>query len=384
MGARHAASGGVASYTKNLVENIPFQGRVTVLCDVLDMPCEYTEGRVRVRRVFRRGAFSVVTLFRALWSEKADVVHFQQELHLYGGPFSALLLQFLILFVRLRSKVVVTLHGVVDLQKVDASFVRENNSALPAWIVRTAMRLIYVPLGWYAHHLVVHEALFKNILVTQYFQSPQKVSVIQHGVEMRERVHREYAREKTRLPHDAFVVLFMGYLTGYKGIDTLIEGFGLFAKEHPHVFLVIGAGKHPKLHNDPQYCNEYKRLEEKAAQHISSDAYTWRGFIEEEDIAHYYSAADVAVYPYTIQMSSSGPMALSIAFSNPFLVSTAFASIADPRAVFGSTPSELARSLAQCRTEDLLSGLGVYVAEKRRALSWEVIGKRYDDLYRTL
>jgi len=143
-------------------------------------------------------------------------------------------------------------------------------------------------------------------------------------------------------------VLIMGYATGYKGIDLLLEGFAEYAHADSRAYLLIGAGKHPKLAQDTAYLKEYERLQHKAAALIPAKQYRWAGFIGEHDIAAYYSAADVSLYPYTIAMSSSGPMSFAMSFQKPFLASDAFQDIlgAFPKVLFDRTAANLAERLA--------------------------------------
>jgi len=155
------------------------------------------------------------------------------------------------------------------------------------------------------------------------------------------------ARQQLQLPENADIALFMGYATGYKGLDLLIEGFASYAVKNPRAYLVIGAGEHPKLQGEPSYRVEYARLQQKAADLIPKEQYEWRGFIPESQIASYYSASDVSLYPYTTAMASSGPMSFAIGLEAPFLVSSAFANIFSnaPHLVFDRTPKSLAEKL---------------------------------------
>jgi glycosyltransferase involved in cell wall biosynthesis len=272
-------------------------------------------------------------------------VHIQQELALFGGILTAYLLQWLVFL--WRDRTVITLHGVVDLAKIDANFVKENNSKLPVWLVRLAFKAIYLPLMKWSKKVIVHEDYFKEIMVKSYHITPEKISVIPHGVEPLQTMDQDKARQKLGVAKDANVALFMGYATGYKGIDLLIEGFAKFSKKDKKAYLLIGAGRHPKLYNDLAYLREYARLQAKAAALIPDGQYNWRGFINEKEITAYYSASDVSLYPYTAAMSSSGPMSFAIGYEKPFLVSSAFDIIFKeyPLLLFERTAESLSHSL---------------------------------------
>lgn len=346
-GGKHISTSGVASYSKNLITNLAETGeQQTVICEALDgKPVTYREEGVDVQRVFEKNATFMPHVHAALKQANPDVVHIQQELALFGGILTAYLLQWLVF--RWRSKTVITLHGVVDPRKIDADFVKENNATLPVWLVRLAFKIIYTPLMRWSKKIIVHEAYFKSIMVESYGIHPDKISVIPHGVEPLQASSPAEARARLALPAQANIALFMGYATGYKGIDLLIEGFSTYAKSHSNAYLIIGAGKHPKLHDDATYLKEYERLQQKAATLLPKNQYDWRGFIAEDEIADYYSASDVSLYPYTTAMSSSGPMSFAIGYEKPFLVSMAFEHIfrAYPLLLFERSTEGLASRL---------------------------------------
>lgn len=345
-GEKHISGSGVASYSKNLVTHLDRTHiDQTVICDKIADKETYDEDGVTVRRAFDRRPRFVLDIHRELKKAAPDVVHIQQELALFGNVITAYLLQWLVFF--WRKKTVITLHGVVDPATIDKAFVAENNSRLPVWLIKFAFRVLYTPLMKWPRKVIVHEQYFKDIAVRSYGINPDKIAVIPHGVEALQTLDQTDARAVLGIPKDAEVILFMGYATGYKGIDLLIDGFSQYAKSHPKAYLIIGAGKHPKLHGNEKYIAEYARLQAKAAS-IPAGQYTWEGFISEADITAYYSASDLSVYPYTTAMSSSGPMSFAIGYEKPFLVSTAFKAIFRqyPQLIFNHTADDLAKKLA--------------------------------------
>lgn len=380
-GEKHVSSSGVASYSKNLITSLIESGdEQVVVCNVLSQPESYREDGISVVRAFERSPNYIVKVHAALKKADPDIVHIQQELSLFGGIATAYLLQWLVL--AWRKKTVITLHGVVDPHKIDAAFVKENNSRLPVWIVRLAFTIIYTPLMKWAKTVIVHEDYFKEIMVQSYGIKPDKIHVIPHGVEPLQTVSKDKAREQLDLRQVADVVLFMGYATGYKGLDLLIEGFEKYAAQNKNAYLVIGAGKHPKLHNDAAYLKEYSRLQAKAQRLLPKNQYTWRGFIEEEEITAYYSASDVSLYPYTTAMSSSGPMSFAIGYEKPFLVSTAFEAIfkQQPELLFDRTPEALAKKLEYFFTHQ--DQYGAISRSLKTERSWYRVAERTHQTYR--
>lgn len=381
-GEKHVKGSGVASYSKNLVTHIAaMHNDQTVICNTIDgRREEYVEDKVLVHRVFERKPSFLIAVHKKLKEVDPDVVHVQQELALYGNIITAYLLQWLVFL--WRKKVVITLHGVVDPKAVNAEFVKENNSRLPVWLVQLGFRVIYTPLMRWANKVIVHEQHFKDIAVASYGVRPDKVEVVPHGIEILESMDEQQARTTLSLPGNAKVALFMGYATGYKGLDLLIEGFGEYAKNHSDAYLIIGAGKHPKLSKDKQYLEEYDRLQAKASKLIPERQYRWEGFIDEREIVTYYSASNVSLYPYTTALSSSGPMSFAIGYEKPFLVSTAFERIfqESPQLLFERTGRALADRLEYFFShQEEYAAVSANLKAKR---NWTNVGARTLQLYK--
>jgi glycosyltransferase involved in cell wall biosynthesis len=377
-GEKHVQGSGVAAYSKNLITHT---SGVTheVICEVTSSSEKYNEGHVVVHRVFKRNPLYIFVIHRCLKRINPEVVHIQQELALFGNVITAYLLQWLVLL--WRKKTVITIHGIVDPTKIDKKFVKENNSRLPVWLIRLAFRVIYTPLMKWAKRIIVHEAHFKEVAISKYGIAASKIDVVPHGVETLRIIDRELARSALDIPQTAKVVLFMGYATGYKGLDLLIEGFAKFAAVDPRAYLIIGAGKHPKLSRDPTYLAEYQRLMQKAEKMLPRGSYQWQGFIDESEITSYYSASDVSIYPYTTAMSSSGPMSFAIGYEKPFLVSTAFKDIfaSHPKILFEQNPTSLAQRLQEFFAEQDTYTTASKVLKQTR--TWESVGRKTAKVY---
>jgi polysaccharide biosynthesis protein PslF len=377
-GEKHSKSGGVASYTKNLVNAIPLEYIENhVFGEIINNQTSYIEEGVSVHRVFHRDPRFVFELLKKIRTIKPDTIHIQQELGLYGNMVTAFLLQFLILFAPVKKKVI-TLHGVVSPKQINQKFVQENNSKLPAFLVKIAFYCIFKPLTKYADTIVVHEDIFKNVLITDYKVDETKIQVIPHGVEELHLDDKNYSRQLLNIAQGTTVFLFMGYLTGYKGLDLLVEGFADYTKKTPNTLLIIGAGKHPKLANDTEYLKkQYNRLQNKATTMIPRENCRWVGFVEEYDIKKYYSVADAIVFPYTISMSSSGPMALAIGYGVPILASDVFRGVLADEFLFAKNSHALSIKMSNFDTKKSL-----LIAEKiKLARQWNMLGKQYHDLY---
>lgn len=382
---KHVSDSGVASYTKNLLTNLPADNADThyVICNRLGdgTTKQYEEGRLHITRSFDRTPASMLAIHKQLRRIRPDVIHLQHELSLYGNLITAYLVPLLVL--AWRRKMVVTLHGVVSLAGVNKAFIRANNYGLaPVWAVRLGLRLLYGPLARFAGHIVVHEPYFKQILNKEYGIAEDKISVIPHGVEDFQLINKRNARQQLNIPANKKVVLFMGYAAGYKGIDLLLEGFAEYAKVQPNAMLLVGAGMHPKLKDDQAYKDTYTQLKYKAALLISADQYRWVGFIKEDEVGLYYSASDVSVYPYQLALSSSGPMSFAIGHRKPFLASAAFKQVFARDFIFENTPDAMATKLADFFAES--SRFKDNIFQLRQSRLWSRVGQQTAELYKTI
>jgi len=377
------AMDGVRSYTEQLVTNMELStlDKMYVLADQLEAPESYTDRTVEIIRCYKRNSpLYAFQIYKQIKKLQPDIVHFQQELSLYGNVLTAYLLQWL--FFKLRNRtVIVTVHAAVSLKAIDRDFIKANNSSLPVWLVKIAFRIIYKPLCRWAKAIIVHENEFKHRLVSEYGVRDSKITVIPHGVPSLTRLAKTAARRNLQIGKHQQVVLFMGYLTGYKGLDLLIEGFRHYADTNPNSLLLIGAGPHPKFEHNQNYQREYQRLENKARALIPAVNYRWMGFINQNELEQYFSAADVSIYPYQVVMSTSGPKAISIGHGVPFIASDLFEPLVeDKKLLFAREPEALAACVVnffkhQAKYEQEIQKL-------RTTLLWDRISALTLSLYR--
>jgi hypothetical protein len=161
---------GVAGYTKNLLKNVPRAkgDEIYVVCNKINGQAErYQEDGMTIIRAFDRNHKFVRQIYNEIQGINPDVVHVQHEIPLYGGIHTAFMVPWLLFLLR-RYKVVVTLHHVVSLQKIDREFVRSNKSAMPVWAVKLAFLVITKSLVRGAHTIITHEPYFRDVLIKEY------------------------------------------------------------------------------------------------------------------------------------------------------------------------------------------------------------------------
>lgn len=381
-GLKHFKLGGVASYTKNLVDSIISHSKVevTFFANKLDDKKEiYEEDKAKIIRCYSKNIFYPFQIFWNVikYGNEINTIHIQHEYFLYGGIFSACLFPFMLLLFRLlRKSVIVTLHGIIPLSKIDENFMKQNNMKGYPSILRLGLFAITKLISFFTTKIIAHENYFKNILTKDYGINKDKIVVIPHGIEERnDLINQEKAKEILGVKGKR-VLLFFGYITGYKGLELLIDAFGCL--DDKKYFLFIAGGEHPRLKNDIAYQQYVKSLKEKARKISKNIAFT--GFVPEEKISLYFSAADLVLFPYKIAMASSGPLNLTFSYKKPFFVSKIFGkSIGINKLTFDDNPMKLAKKISNQKSYNRFFKKVIYL---NKINSWEKIGKKHLLLYK--
>ncbi|HEX6460649.1 MAG TPA: glycosyltransferase [Thermoleophilaceae bacterium] len=368
LGQRHAGHSGVTSYAGNLAHALAAEGAsVTVVApDEPGEPPVAQDGPVRVERRFRRGAGALPVAGRAAKQTKAPVVHLQHELFLYGGPSSIPgLMAALAGRRRDGTAQVVTMHQVVESSTIDRSFTQLHRVQAPAVLARAGLATVQQAIRRLSSRVIVHEPSFAEMV--------GNAVVVPHGVETAAPVDREHARAELGLDHRLTVLCF-GFLAPYKGLETALEAAELAGDR---VRLVIAGGEHPRLAaSGDSYADELRDRYGATA--------TFTGRVPEEQVATWFSAADIALFPYPRPFSSSGSLALALAHRTPFLVSPQLGqTIGAPESItVPLDPPVLANRLKELAGAPArLEGLRESCAGFGSGRSWSDVARRHLELY---
>jgi glycosyltransferase involved in cell wall biosynthesis len=136
------------------------------------------------------------------------------------------------------------------------------------------------------HAVTVHHHATRTLLLEQY-RTTTPISVIPHGHTAHPfglLPHHQYARQQLGLTLDAPLLLYLGMIRRYKGIETLIDAMELL----PHAHLVIAGHA-----ADTVYLSE---IHQHTARRINV---TIRPrFLPDHEAAQYLAACDLLVLPY--------------------------------------------------------------------------------------
>jgi len=117
---------------------------------------------------------------------------------------------------------------------------------------------------------------------------------------------REVARDRFHLPPDALTLLYVGYISPYKNVPRLIEQFGQLAGDRLRL-LVAGKPDTAALHT---------AIETAAA--ADPRVHTFLDYVENDDLQHWFGAADVVVLPFQ-EILNSGSAIMALSFDRPIL-----------------------------------------------------------------
>ncbi len=367
---RHAAtvSSGVACYTARLADALAGEGMdVSVVAPVMEREPEVTQlGRVRVERRYRPGATALPVAVRAARRTQAPVVHLQHEVFLFGGPSSVPGLVPAMASLRRRGLgPVVTMHQVVDPSVVDEDFTRVHRVRLPPRMARAGLAGVQRSVRSLAAATVVHEHAFGEIV-------PDAV-VVPLGLDRSEPLPGHRAKEALGLDPERLVALCFGFLSPYKGLEAALDAAEIAGAA---VQLVVAGGEHPRLAGKDAYAESLQ------ARYGATARFT--GYVPHDDVAAWFSAADVVLVPYPRPFASSGPLAQALGYGTPVLCSPALAasSGAPDGMVAPIDPPGLARRLVELsedpsRLEALRAASRAMAADR----SWDRVAQRHVSLY---
>lgn len=368
-GSHHAGTSGVASYAANLARAMRTRGAsVHVVAPVADdgrHRVEHDGDGIRVDRCFTPDRGGLCDAARTVQACGAPVAHIQFELFLYGGPGAIVgVVETLGRLRRQGIPTVLTMHQAVDPSTVDRDYTALHRVPVPAPVARAGIGTLQRMLHRASSATVVHEEPFRRML--------PDATVIPHGIERPRPLDRATARAELDLD-DRFVALCFGFLAPYKGLEVALEAGERAGRD---VLVVVAGGEHPRLAASGDGYAEVLRTR-------YGHGARFTGWVPGDDVARWFSAADVAVFPYPKPFSSSGALALALAYDTAVLLSAPLARcIGAPSDSVFSTTDDLAAKLRTLSTDpaaaDRLRAWTSCLADGR---AWNDVADRHLDLY---
>jgi D-inositol-3-phosphate glycosyltransferase len=240
------------------------------------------------RRLLSYALKTKSAVFHILWNNKFELF-----------DRTALMLYYKLL----GKKVVFTAHN-VNAGERDA-----NDTFLNRLTLKIQYRLL--------DQIFVHTGRMKTELASQFGVAPEKITVIPYGINNmvpNTPMTSLAARERLALAPSDKVVLFLGNIAPYKGVETLVDAFEQLAKTEDRLRLVI-AGR-PKG-EEAYWENLLARINRSPAR---AQMILKIEYVPDAEMEIYFKAADVLVLPYK-HIFQSGVLFLGYSFGLPVIVS---------------------------------------------------------------
>jgi glycosyltransferase involved in cell wall biosynthesis len=174
---------------------------------------------------------------------------------------------------------------------------------------------------------------------------------------------------------DEPLLLFFGYVRGYKGLAVLIEAMPAIRARVPAKLLVVG-----EFYDAPA---RYERLIERLG--LGGAVRVENRYVGNEEVEAFFVASDLVILPY-VSATQSGIVQIAIAFDRPVVV-TEVGGL--PEAVSpGKTgfvvppkdPAALAEAVIRFFEEGWAPRMAPFFAEEKKRFSWEAMARAIDTI----
>ncbi|MBN1462698.1 MAG: glycosyltransferase [Paludibacteraceae bacterium] len=373
---------GVANYTKAtllalenaMLDETNSDLQIKVFAEQLDKPEIYTENTITVERFWKRGsAKSIINLFIRTMRDPANTILLPIEMYMFGSFLHLLIaFPFLLLFKIKRKRVILVLHQVLG-----GNISTFEKNKLKVFVYSAMRSVFYKSLIALTSVAIVFEDEFKHRL-----GNSKKVSVIPHAVIKEDILDKDTCKQKLGLDANTKYLFYFGYLSPYKGIEELLTIW----EPYNGVQLIIGGGGNPNHMNKP----EYKAFVDGIMQQAKEKNVLTTGFIPQEQMSLYFSAVDIVILPYTVFMSSSGPLSHAFSYNKGVLLSS------NLKGYFNSEDMQNALEQTGLSVDDLCFDLNKPIKNKVewalqnqdkleqfsktmfQLRNWDVLGKEYN------
>lgn len=299
--------------------------------------------------------------------ERPDIIH----AHLHEGTFLG---NFLAKFRDIP--LVFDFQGSLTGEITDHDFLREKSILLK--VFKKVERFINSS----ADAIIISSLDSARLLEDKFGVSKDKFHIVEDGIDTEEfkRYYQDELRIRKELciPDDRRIVIYLGVLTEYQGIDCLLEAIPLVVKRNRAVhFLILG---YPDV-------DKYRNM---AKEKGVEDFVTFGGRVKREEAAKYLSLGDIAVSPKLSKTEWNGKLLYYMAAELPTVVfdTKVNREILGELGVYAElgNPASFAEGIESLLSQkELKRNLGTKLRERVvRKYSWKRVGKRIMEIYKEL
>lgn len=290
---------GIASYTARL-ENALKSENISVRV--------FANGRE-----WKRNSFSyIISIVQKIAASKNSLVHFQLSYFMFGNEYYTGLFPLVEVSLKALGKhVVITLHDIVPQPDHINTFIIKIRGTHFLRFKQLALKVYTKIVCSLADKVIVHSQIGKDVLISDYGVSFNKISIIPHGIDQRINAEKLVFRsEPQMLP----TLTYFGFVRQGKGLDDLIRAWN---KINFKANLVIIGGKHPHL-NDHYVENLKSLVKELNLQ----NSVHFEGYVPAELLPQYLAVSDAFVFPYNEWgevIASSGALSVVAPYLQPIV-----------------------------------------------------------------
>ncbi len=190
------------------------------------------------------------------------------------------------------------------------------------------LREQYQALYQHPDRIIVHGEKLRAQMVEEAHVLEQKITVIPHGnyhyiAEAVPLMPQSEARTRLKLPRNAKIILFLGAIRNYKGLDVLLLAFERLLRQRgdQDYRLVVAGNLRGETWEQSLYGGLCRSLK------ISDFVQVHQEYMPISDFGLYFGAADVACFPYR-SGSQSGALQLAYSYQKP-VIATAVGSLSE-------------------------------------------------------
>lgn len=193
-----------------------------------------------------------------------------------------------------------------------------------------------------------------------------------------ESIDRGLARSTIEGLGDGPVLLFFGFVRKYKGLDRLLRAMPAILERVPNAqLLVVG-----EYFDNPEV---YEQITRDAG--ISEHVHVFNKYVPNEEVAEWFSAADLLVLPYR-SATNSGIVQIGYNFATPSIV-TNVGSLSEVvldgktgLVIEDAEPETLAAAVARAFEGDCLARMREAIVEERKKYTWPSFAARFEEFVR--
>lgn len=276
-----------------------------------------------------------------------------------------------------RKRVAITFHEVLSPEQLDNTFIKNTLIPFPQGVARFLFRWYYRISSSFADVVFVQDELFEETL--KRYGVACSIQIARIGTDTTVCLPpKNAARNKLKIAGNQKVLLFFGALDWRKGLDILLDAFGLLPRGEYR--LIIAGGQPPRIRDTPEYKAWHARLLEKAGR-FAPEA-MMLGFVDDKDMCDLFAASDLVVLPYIVAQKVSAVLNLAASHEIPCIASHFLSGQADTRRLFDPTPCALKEKIEWgFKNLDLLHQMAIDFKHK---YDWRVTAMGMEQAYQAL